>query len=260
MKRIFSISDSYSLVASSSVYELDYENQILRFANQIFPGYFCLKFKCKVESVYGNCIPDLVLIDKSYRDWYVVEVELEHHSLLHHVLDQVTSMHHGEYNEKHADYLLSQCETLDESRLKELVRQHPHTMVIVPVSKVSWKESLYQFKTLVMTIEVWKNDRRDSILKIDGDVPKDHDQSFVSEIEIDRALPRLLKVKNIAGLPATGEIEIEIDGSTSYWTILNIGNGKWLNPVSKSPLPENPYGVFLLSRRPTGEFMMEAKI
>ena len=258
MKKIFSLYDSYSLVPSSSVYEQDYENQLMRFSNHLFPDFHCLKFKSKVQSVFGNCIPDLALIHKDYRDWYVVEVELEHHSLQSHVMDQIRSMYHGEYTQTHADYLLDQLDTLDEAKIRELVRQKPRTLVIVPISKISWRENLYQFQTKILTVEVWRNNRHESILKVDGDELVSYDAKFVTELQVDPTIPRLLKVKNIAGIPQSGIIQIDIDGFLSDWRIQNFGTGKWLNPDGKSPLPDNANGVFLLSKRESGEYCMEA--
>ena len=259
LKKIFSLYDSYSKVPSSSVYEQDYENQLLRFSNQLFPDFYCVKFKSKVQSIFGNCIPDLALIHREYRDWYVVEVELEHHSLEYHVLDQVKSMYHGEYTQVHADYLLGQLPSLDESRLKDLIRQKPHTLVVVPISKISWRERLYQFQTKILTVEIWRNDRHESILRVDGDELISYEAEFVSELEVDPAIPRLLKVKNIAGIPQSGLIQIEISGFKSDWRIQNFGEGKWLNPDGKSPLPGNANGVLLLTKRESGEYVMESR-
>jgi hypothetical protein len=44
-----------------------------------------------LTSEYGSKKPDLALIDRDYRAWWVVEVELAHHSLHHHVLPETTS-------------------------------------------------------------------------------------------------------------------------------------------------------------------------
>jgi hypothetical protein len=259
LKKIYSNFDSYSLVSSDSVYEKDYENQIRRYSDKLFPDFYCVKFNAKVNSVFGNCIPDLALIHKDYKDWYVVEVELEHHSLSHHVLDQIRSMHHGEYGESHVEYLLQQEALLDESKLRQLVRQQPHTLIIVPFSKISWRESLYQYQTRIMTVQVWRNEKRETLLQVDGDDLRQYSQEFVSDLEVDPGIPRLLKVKNIASIPDNGLLQIEISGSKSDWRIQNFGSGKWLNPDGKSPLPENSKGVFSLTRMENGEYLMEVK-
>jgi hypothetical protein len=258
MKKIFSKHETFSLVSSDSVYEQDYENQILRFSRQLFPEYYCRKFKTKVTSLYGNCKPDLVLIHKEYKDWYIVEVELEHHSLNHHVLDQVQKMYHGEYGETHVRYLLENNSDFDESRIRQLVRQKPRTLVIVPTSKNSWRESLYPYQTKIMTIQVWKNEKQEALLQVDGDELLQYRQELISILEIDPTIPRLLRVKNMANIPDSGIIQVDISGSRTDWRIQNFGHGKWLNPDGKSPLPNNVSGVFYLLRAESGEYYMEA--
>ena len=247
----------YSLVSSHSVYEIKYENQILRFSNEIFPDFHCIKFKSKINSIYGNCIPDLVLIHKEYRDWYVVEVELEHHSLHSHVLDQVRSMHHGEYNKHHINYIMNALPNLDKNKLNELLLQRPKTMVVVPISKVSWRESLYQFQTKVMCIEVWEDDKGIPLLRIDGDTPDTYEEMFLTKLELDKSISRLLRVMNAASLPSNGLIQISVNGETSDWRIISTGGGKWLNPDGKWPLPTGLKGSFALKLNDSGDYILE---
>jgi hypothetical protein len=259
MNKILNQGNWYNLVSSNSVYEISYENQILRFSKDIFPGFYCSKFKIKVNSVFGNCIPDLVLVHKEYKDWYVVEVELEHHSLGSHVADQIRSMHYGEYGSEHGKYLLKEIPGLDQEKVAELIKQKPKTLVIVPISKISWRESLYQYQTKIMCIEVWEDDKGIPLLRIDGDLPESYEEKFITELEIDRSLNRLLKVKNTGSIPAEGKMQIDISGRTSEWRIISTSAGKWLNPDGKWPLPEGANGVFSLKISDTGEYVMESK-
>jgi hypothetical protein len=98
-----------------------YEWKILNNSKYLFPGYFCFQFKKPVNSIYGTGIPDLVLIDQEYREWIIVEVELEHHRLQGDVLDQVVKFAAGEYKRGHAEYLLAKHSELDTDRLVALV-------------------------------------------------------------------------------------------------------------------------------------------
>lgn len=49
--------------------------------------------------------PDIALVHRQYQMWIVVEVELEHHSLDHHVFPQMQVLASGAYDDSHADYL-----------------------------------------------------------------------------------------------------------------------------------------------------------
>ena len=256
MKKILVLGKWYSLISSSSMYENDYENRILRFRNQLFPDYYCAKFRTKIESLLGNCIPDLILVHKEYKDWYIVEVELEHHSLSGHVYDQVTKMHHGHYDMEHLIAAKEAIPELDLVRLKELIRQRPKTLVIVPISKINWKESLFPYKTKIMSIEVWEDDTGDCLLQVDGDRPISYENEFLTELRTDASLPRTLKVMNTASLPKDGMIQIEFLGAKEMWTIMTTSAGKWLIPKGRSSLPG---GVFSLKSTNDESFMMEEK-
>lgn len=76
MTKILHNDSWYSPVKSNSIYEKTYEQKILENSNMLFPDYFCFYFKKQVQSMWGPGIPDLVLIDKLYREWIIVEVDL----------------------------------------------------------------------------------------------------------------------------------------------------------------------------------------
>ena len=73
----------------SGMYETEFENLIQARSNSLFPEYHVLPFKIPVESEEGRKIPDLVLIERKYRYWWIAEVEMAHHSLYGHVIPQI---------------------------------------------------------------------------------------------------------------------------------------------------------------------------
>ncbi len=256
MRKILASGKWFTPKASSSMYENDYENRLIRYKDKLFPDYYCAKYKTKIDSDFGNCIPDLILIHKSYKDWYIVEVELEHHSLQSHVYDQITKMHHGYYDREHLISAKFAIPELELPKLEELIRQRPKTLVIVPVSKITWREALFPYKTKIMSVEVWEDDTGEAILHIEGDRPTTYEDEFVSELRTDSALPRTLKVMNTAALPREGVIQINYLGSRESWTIMTTSAGKWLIPKGRSTLPS---GVFSLKLSESESYLMEEK-
>ncbi len=61
--------------------EAEYERLVLRHAAKWFPTYVAAQFKRELATLrFGRTKPDLVLIHRSYREWWVVEVEMIVHS------------------------------------------------------------------------------------------------------------------------------------------------------------------------------------
>ena len=102
----------FEAVSSEGQYESDFESLVRGRARFLFPTYQVVLFKKAVESEDGRKVPDLALIDSKYRYWWVVEVEMAHHSLYNHVIPQVEVFARGRYSEEHCDYLADQCDAL----------------------------------------------------------------------------------------------------------------------------------------------------
>lgn len=259
MARILHNNIWYSPVDSASMYESMYESKILNNCNYLFPGYFCLPFKKQVESIYGPAIPDLVLIDKEYREWIVVEVELEHHALKGDVLDQVVKFAAGEYTKSHANYLVEKDKRLDPQKLISLVcGTQPKISVIVPVQKPEWWRVLLQYNATIAVIEVWEDDTGRNLLRIDGDHPTAKSSEFLTNLFRDKNMSKGLKVENPAILP-TGEDKIRIDfnGLSSEWVIIKSKASAWLMPTGKYPLDDVSALSFRLTLSETEGFQLE---
>ena len=82
------------------ILESQYENLLLTNASLLFPGFHMIKFKPNVRSGTRTKQPDFALIEHNYRTWWVVEVELSHHSFKNHVLPQVEVFRTGDYTDK----------------------------------------------------------------------------------------------------------------------------------------------------------------
>ena len=107
--------------------ESDYEAFLVPRLAELLPEYHILPFKLDVfaDHNYGNRRADLVLIEKEYRNWIVVEVELGHHSLNSHVFPQAYTFRNGEYGQRHVNYLIRKLPELDPDKIEFLITYNP---------------------------------------------------------------------------------------------------------------------------------------
>lgn len=258
MARIFHNGNWYSPVDSASMYESSYETKILHSSQELFPGYFCLSFKKPVDSIYGTGIPDLVLIDKEYREWIVVEVELEHHGLQGDVLDQVVKFAAGSYTKEHSKYLVNKYNFLDPIKLEALIcSTQPRISIFVPVQKPEWWRTLLQYNATIAVIEVWEDDIGRTLIRLDGDQPTAKPSEFLTNLFRDRNMAKGLRVENPAVLPDGDKIRLLINGYASDWVIIKSKTNAWLMPIGKYPLDELSALSFRLMRSELDGFKLE---
>jgi hypothetical protein len=258
MARILHKGNWYSPVKSSSIYESVYEQKIIAHAEDLFPGYFCLSFKKPVDSMYGTGIPDLVLIDKTYREWIVVEVELEHHALRGDVEDQVKKFSVGQFDESHTKYLCDKEPLLNFDKLNQLIKgTQPKITVIVPIDKPSWWKSLLQYNARIAIIEIWEDDTNRYLLRVNGDQPTAINQNFLTRVFRDNVTASGLRVDNPAVLPDTTEIRIQIEKYSTTWRIIRSKSVAWLMPSGRSPIDDLSALSFKLSVNQMSEYILE---
>ena len=232
----------FDAVSSEGQYEAEFEELILSRANSLFPDYHVVSFKTPVESEDGRKIPDLALIERSYRYWWVVEVEMAHHSLRGHVIPQVEVFARGKYGQEHCDYMMRKCNGLDQNALTDMIKgAQPRVLVVVNRAVPNWMEPIHRLDGLVAIAEIFRSGRNQHILRINGDYPSGNDESIVSACRLDIGLPGLLQIDSPASLGiASGEqTYIELDGGLTNWTRLDSADKVWLIPAGRNPLVAN---------------------
>lgn len=241
MARILIGKEWYYGLSSTAYFEVEYENLILSRAAELFPQHHAVPFKKLVESEGGRAIADLALIEKEYRKWWVIEVELAHHSLFGHVVPQVNVLSNANYGEEVAIYLAGQSPQLDANSVRVMMKGHqPEVFVVVNQPVPGWISPLSVYGVRVAVIEVFRSDRNRHVLRINGEYPEPPGDS-VSVLRSDPALPRLMMVDSPASLPGTSgdRIQIEYQGNVTEWTRIDARNRVWLAPVKDNPLSTN---------------------
>ena len=232
----------YELVSSEGQYESDFESIIVSRANSLFPQFNVIPFKIPVESEEGRKVPDLALVDFSYRFWWVVEVEMAHHSLYSHVIPQVEVFARGKYGEEHANHLASSRADLEKSALQDMMMgAQPRVAVVVNRSVPNWIEPLHKLDAILTIVEIFRSGRNQHILRVNGDYPEAAEPQIATRCRLDGMLPNLLLVDSPAALGvATGEqILIEFNGGLTTWSRLDASDRVWLVPGGRNPLISN---------------------
>lgn len=260
MSKLFAGNSWYYSKYSSSFYESHYENRIIANAEILFPNYFCLKFKLDVTSddYGGPSRPDLVLIDKQYRYWYVVEVELDNDKISA-VENQVKIFTSGKYGEQHAVYVHQKCPDLDLGKLKKLMSTQPEVVVMLPRVKPSWSNKLAQYGTKFMVVEIFENSQKVEIFRVDGDELREEDDQLVTNLTYNSSYSRALTIQSPGNLdPEKRVISVLVEKQLTNWKIVNYGSSHLLLGQGTLPLDLKPGSTFRLLEQPDGLLVMES--
>jgi hypothetical protein len=222
----------FASVRSQSWYEDDYEQIILAYCAELFPRWVAVPFKTDVIGEDGTVKrPDLALIDRHYRQWWVVEVELAHHSLYAHVMPQVEAFKTASYEGRHAEYLYKRDPTLDPARLAEMMLGlPPEVLVIVDRPDTGWRSVLRARGVYLSTIEPFRDSSNHLLLRVNGHQPEP--QPSVLTRCSRHTMRRLWRVHSPAALPPSARdddaLEIEFEGGMTLWKRVPIADGLML--------------------------------
>jgi hypothetical protein len=262
MNQIYLSGQTYRPVGSDQITERTYETMLVNERQVLFPGLLLSPFKVDVSDGETTKRPDFALVDRSYRRWWVVEVELSHHSWAH-VEEQVRVFANGNYKQSHADYLHEGCGDIEIERLRDLmVGANPTVAVIVhgnhhQTSK--WQEGLSPFAADFSHIDVYRSGMNQHALVASGTVPS---ADNLSEAEMTVTCTRhrwnlkWLVVENPAmlGISDGAQIDIDIRSEVSSWARKDLPHMVILVPTTGDPLSANEISKSTeLRLQPTGE-------
>jgi hypothetical protein len=237
MARVYFNHTWFSSVRSESWNEADYEQVVMSNAESLFPQWVAVPFKTNVTGDDGAVKqPDFALIDRLYRRWCVVEVELSHHRLVQHVLPQVEAFRTGTYGDEHADYLYARDPSLDIHRLKAMIRvEPPEIVVIVDRPDTCWKPTLKTLDVWLSIAEPFRGPTDQLLMRVNGEIP-DLPGNILTRLSRWQ-LRRLWKVHSPATLPTpTGHddtLEIIVDNAPTLWKRTTLGDGVMLAAQSR---------------------------
>jgi hypothetical protein len=161
------------------------------------------------------------------------------------VIPQVRVLVNGDYGSEHADDLWRRGSGLDRDRLRLLVQnQRPQVMVLANRYREDWRSALGSESVTFGVFEIFRGAAiSELVFRINGYSPPTSGD-FVSYVEVDQSIPRLLRVLNPGGVVHRGDgvIPIEVDGAMMDMKIVIEEDQLWLNPVSGNRLdPKQRY-------------------
>lgn len=239
MARMLFGNEWFEQIAPNALYETEYERIILQQASLLFPYHYAVPFKKTVVSKDRAAKPDLVLIEKRFRGWWVVEVEMADHSLEGHVLPQATTLSKAHYGEAEADYICDKASYLDVRSVHDMVKGRPPNVLVIvnSAARVDWIPSLDRYNIKLAFFEIFRSERSQYVFRVNGfqpSVPSD----IVSYCRFDPILPNFLVVDSPAGLEVKEDTTVEIrhNDCMTEWKRVDSADRVWLIPVGSNPL------------------------
>ena len=243
MARLLVDGQWFDPVQADSIYECDLEDLIIAQAPVLYPNYWVMKYKRIIRSEHGTAKPDLAFIEKSYRGWYLCEVELGSHDLIAHVIPQVSVFCSARVGSAEASYIAGKEDTLNEEQLAAMMKGlPPGVLVLVNKFDLSWRHAINQWGALVGFIELYRDPAQRLIMRINGD-DLSMPEELVSECIRDGLLPNALRVSAPAPINelANPDLELWYEGGRTHWKVLQSGGSCWLLPKDRCPLGQKDH-------------------
>lgn len=212
-------------------FETEFEAVILQNVHLLCPNATLVPFKQTVfSSEFESKRADLALIDNDYRFWWVIEVELAHHSLASHVIPQTRVLVDGRYGDEHIDALLRADPSLDRNRLDAMMRgESPRVVVVSNRFDERWERELATIGVSYSVFNVFRSTLNNDIFLFDGHLPEESgDQLTV--LTPAKGIPRFFRVHSPGALPiATGEaVQMLVNGRQTSWRRIDTKNQCYL--------------------------------
>lgn len=172
------------LVRQSRIYEKvfydnekHYEDIVKAQIGMALTNFWVVDFKPLILGEEGSRRrPDLALVDRDYRLWVVIELELEHHSLRHHVRPQLAALATGAYDDSHLDVLMRENPQFNKDKLRDLVVFVPPVVAVIvncrSVLERGWAELQRDLGVRIIFLEVFRADNDDAIFELSGYIPQ----------------------------------------------------------------------------------------
>jgi hypothetical protein len=256
MAKILLGDEWFDELASTSLYESEFEKLLFQEAPRIFPEYHPVPFKPIVLSEDGDAKADFALIHKEYRSWWVVEAEMGHHPLEGHVIPQVRRLSRAVYQDAEADYLCEQNSSLDGVRVREMIKgEQPRVLVIVNIPVPGWKEQLRPFNAIVAIFQIFRSKFNRYVYRINGDFPSENNE-IVSTCRC-WEIHRYLKIDSPAQLGvARGQtVTLYHETGATEWVRADTADTALLHALRDHPLKKGL--IYEIVRRGDGTLVIQ---
>lgn len=235
------------LNAIASYYETEFERTIRQQVGAVFPDYYTSSFKLEIYTEQKEARkPDLAMVHKEYRDWWIVEVELGGHPFTH-VFEQVSVFSQGIYNSiRIAKYLKDKnreenAVDLDLNDLQNMIKkQQPKVLVIVDEPQSEWAAELTRFGASICVFQVYRNTVGEESYRLDGDYPECYYGE--SHCRYLRSKPNVLEIltPTLLGVEEGEEVSIFYNDKSTRWKRIDDGTSVYIQLIGAvNPIPTN---------------------
>jgi len=241
MARVLINNKWYKEISPAGIYESYYEAMVKKQARRMWPRFHPVHFKANVHAGLSPGVKaDLALVERSYYEWWVVEVELDHHSLEGHVLPQTRKLAAAKYGDDEAIKLCDECKDLDLAKTKKMVKEcQPHVLVVVNKPKPDWAKRLAEFDAKLVVFEMFEAGPEEFVFRVNGDHPIGV-CDVITTCRFDPLMTRWLSIEtpiSFDGMPQK-EFSIEFNGCTTTWRKSEQDGQLWLHTQGPNPLPD----------------------
>ena len=132
MPRLFHRGEWFVEISPTALAEAEFEALLIQNAELLRPDAVMVPYKKTAYAEDRSARADLAIIANDYREWLVVEVEMERHDLHRHVIPQIATLRNAIYDQEHAIYLAAKNPQLEQQKLSDMLRgEAPHILVVV---------------------------------------------------------------------------------------------------------------------------------
>jgi hypothetical protein len=244
-------------IAPGSVYESEFEGIVKAHAAHLWPRFVAVRFKPTVYADKDSAKPDFALIERGYREWWVVEVEMSHHSLEGHIIPQIRTLSEAAYGKREAEKLNEACPELDVAKLAEMMKGcQPRVLVVVNKPRTEWVKPLSNYDAKLAVFEIFRSDRNEYLFRVNGEHPIGPSE-IITRCSFDGLMTRWLVVDSPVGLGVApqGKIQIVYRDHMTEWSRIEISDKVWLSPTGPNPLSDTV--DYEIVRRGDGQFLFQ---
>lgn len=235
MARILYNDEWFEEIASHGYYEAEFETILQVEAERLFSSYHLVPFKTPVTSDVDADTrkPDFALVHKTYRSWWVVEVELGHHSLTGHVLPQVRTLAHANYGTLEANFLCQHEPSLRKDKMLEMFKgDQPRVLVIVNFPVPGWAEVLQPLGARVVICQLFRSRLNQHLLRLNGEYPSESEE-VITSCECQMLLHRMMVIHSPASLPVVHNQAVLLyhEGTACAWERVDTAGAVFLHAL-----------------------------
>lgn len=260
--------DELSVISFYS--EADFEGEILNHIGTIFPDYIGIPLKVPFTSSASSTpkVPDMLIIKRDFKEWWITEVELSHHTISH-IIGQISVFYRPTFNA----YTLSEyihlkvstdypTLTVTFNEIHDMVRYVDHkVLVIIDDYKAKLATELKKYKTLLCILQVFKDTSGGPAYRLDGDYPRViHRDSHCRLRKGGRETLEVITPDVLDGIPDKADVTITIRGQKGLWRKVVVKSKTYLVFAGREIFPLSGKNGYVLEQLTDKSFHLAKRV